>query len=118
MKDRVYSVELSLDAEDGIVTATCSCPRNQLVCHHMAALCVFGHHNLRLPMDMPCTSNAPIDTSDEEEDEVQSIEQIFPKEKKNYCAVRRLATEQEIEKFVNSLDDSVGFKWLLKPEPS
>ncbi|VEN49575.1 unnamed protein product, partial [Callosobruchus maculatus] len=36
MRDRIYKVELKLDADAEIGEATCTCPRGQYLCHHMA----------------------------------------------------------------------------------
>ncbi|CAH2000729.1 unnamed protein product [Acanthoscelides obtectus] len=56
MKKKCYTVEISYDLDDGIVSAKCSCPRGLAVCHHMAALCIHAHHNVSMT-DKTCLWN-------------------------------------------------------------
>ncbi|KAF5275329.1 hypothetical protein FQR65_LT16726 [Abscondita terminalis] len=46
MKDKIYKVEIFLDEDNTISHSTCTCPRGQLSCHHVAALGLFAHYNL------------------------------------------------------------------------
>ncbi|KAL3289332.1 hypothetical protein HHI36_022770 [Cryptolaemus montrouzieri] len=54
MRDRLYKVEIKLDTDKCIEEVSCTGPRGQLVCHHMAALSIFGYHNISVT-DITCT---------------------------------------------------------------
>ncbi|XP_030758057.1 uncharacterized protein LOC115883790 [Sitophilus oryzae] len=45
MRDRVDNVQVELN-EDSIRKSECNCPRGQYLCHHVAALCIYGHYNI------------------------------------------------------------------------
>ncbi|XP_072394135.1 uncharacterized protein [Diabrotica undecimpunctata] len=115
MKNKNYSVEVSIDYDDGIVDAKCSCPRGQVVCHHMAALCLHAHHNISIT-DKACAWNkrkaVDIET-------VTKIRDIYEPKRSNYVAVQRTANQEEIENFKEGLGHAnpTGFAWLLMPEP-
>ncbi|KAJ8965260.1 hypothetical protein NQ314_004250 [Rhamnusium bicolor] len=114
MKGRKYCVELFVDPEDGITDAKCTCPRGQVICHHMAALCIHAHHNVSVT-DKACAWNAPKSSKMEE---TKSLNEMFPPKKPNYCAVSRKATTAEVTDFKKRLNSHVvGFTWLLQAEP-
>ncbi|KAF5272814.1 hypothetical protein FQA39_LY07841 [Lamprigera yunnana] len=46
MKNRCYNIEISVDVDDGILEGKCTCPRGQVICHHIAAVCIHAHHNI------------------------------------------------------------------------
>ncbi|XP_023311480.1 uncharacterized protein LOC111692030 [Anoplophora glabripennis] len=58
MKNKSYNVEICIDLDGGIVDATCQCPRGQVICHHMAALCIHAYHNVSFT-DKACQWNIP-----------------------------------------------------------
>ncbi|KAJ8966276.1 hypothetical protein NQ314_003644 [Rhamnusium bicolor] len=114
MKGRKYCVELFVNPEDGITDAKCTCPRGQVICHHMAALCIHAHHNVSVT-DKACAWNVPKSSKMEE---TKSLNEMFPPKKPNYCAVSRKATTAEVTDFKKRLNSHVvGFTWLLQAEP-
>ncbi|KAJ8933350.1 hypothetical protein NQ314_014064 [Rhamnusium bicolor] len=90
MKGRRYNVELFVDPEDGITDAKCTCPRGQVICHHMAALCVHAHHNVSVT-DKAYAWNAPRKNSDMEK--TKSLHEMFPPKEPNYCFIWLLQAE-------------------------
>ncbi|KAF5294775.1 hypothetical protein FQA39_LY00259 [Lamprigera yunnana] len=67
-EDRTISVD------DGILEGKCTCPRGQVICHHIAAVCIHAHHNISVT-DQVCTWNAPKTTSSEG---VETLKTLFP----------------------------------------
>ncbi|KAF5286274.1 hypothetical protein FQA39_LY16338 [Lamprigera yunnana] len=57
MRDRIYKVKLLLDSDYEIKEASCNCPRGQLMCHHMAALAIYGYQNISV-IDVACSWSA------------------------------------------------------------
>lgn len=96
-----------------IEEATCVCPRGQLICHHMAALLLFGKDNVS-STDVECQWSKRVVT----EGDVEPVENLYPV--KHHRSTQRLPTDAEKHKFLSSLaayGGTVGFSWLLKPEP-
>ncbi|KAK9712546.1 SWIM zinc finger protein [Popillia japonica] len=52
-----HHMAILVDPVDGIVAGKCSCPRGQVICHHMAALCIYAHHNVSVT-DKVCSWSA------------------------------------------------------------
>ncbi|XP_057657535.1 uncharacterized protein LOC130894626 [Diorhabda carinulata] len=117
MKNRTYNVEVSIDYEDGILDATCSCPRGQAVCHHMVAVCFHAHNNVSVT-DKTCVWNQRKPTGDGEK--IVRISDLYKPKFSNYQAFSRPASTQEMADFRNELGYSnpVGFIWLFMPEQS
>ena len=53
MKDKSYSVSLTINGSGGINKATCECPRGNLVCSHMAAVAIFANKQGLSKTDLP-----------------------------------------------------------------
>lgn len=108
---------MSIDVDDGIIEGKCSCPRGLAICHHMAALCIYGHHNVSVT-DKTCVWNKPSKPS--EADTITKISDIYQPKRKIFTAVKRKATAMEITTFKNQLGTSnpVGFTWWLMPTPT
>ncbi|KAK5642077.1 hypothetical protein RI129_008244 [Pyrocoelia pectoralis] len=114
MKDKLYKVEIFLDEDNTISHSSCTCPRGQLSCHHVAALGLFAHYNLSVT-DQSCGWSAP-KVNKNNEQMVQTIDQMYPS--KEYRASKRKVTEQEINNLqeeLASFGGAVGFTWLLAP---
>ena len=134
MRDRIYSVEVSiciiligllvftisclsqvnLFKDGAIKDASCTCPRGQFLCHHVAAVCIFGHHNISVT-DIECKWAA----KKSKEEEVKTIDEIYIGKSHVSCDTK--LTEAEITNFRTRLQQfgtAVGFTWLLSPEPT
>ncbi|KAJ8932039.1 hypothetical protein NQ314_015012 [Rhamnusium bicolor] len=46
-------LQVNLFKDGAIKDASCTCPRGQYLCHHVAAVCLFGHHNISVT-DVEC----------------------------------------------------------------
>ncbi|XP_018573228.1 uncharacterized protein LOC108912481 [Anoplophora glabripennis] len=115
MKKRTYTVEVSIDLKEQVVISnSCTCPRGQVVCHHLAALLYYAHYNIsstdiqRQWGTTAANLNAEVP--------VHTIEELYDC-KQQYVAVCNKITTSEIEDFRQILGQTnVGFSWLLKPE--
>ncbi|KAG5864637.1 hypothetical protein JTB14_023426 [Gonioctena quinquepunctata] len=97
-----------------IESADCTCPRGQFMCHHMAALAIFGHYNVSVT-DKACTWSSKKEAPSTSE--VKRITQLYPT--KVHRSTERDLTVQEIEGFKDKLkmfDGAVGFTWLFSSE--
>uniref|UniRef100_V5GT43 YqaJ viral recombinase domain-containing protein n=1 Tax=Anoplophora glabripennis TaxID=217634 RepID=V5GT43_ANOGL len=80
----------------------------------MAALCIHAYHNVSV-IDKACQWNIPKQAGGADH---KALKDIFPPKKADFCAVKRVATAEEIKNFqVNLYGNIVGFSWLLQPEP-
>ncbi|KAJ8955921.1 hypothetical protein NQ314_006827 [Rhamnusium bicolor] len=114
MRDRIYNVEVNLFKDGAIKDASCTCHRGQYLCHHVAAVCLFGHHNISVT-DVECRWAA----KKSKEEEVKIIDVIYMGKGHVSCDTR--LTEAEITNFHTTLQQygtAVGFTWLLGPEPT
>lgn len=111
-----FLFQISIDSDDGIMEVHCSCPRGQAVCHHMAALCIYAHHNISIT-DKACSWNRQKPSVT---DSVTRISDLYPSKQPDYVAVQRTSTTAEVEQFRKDLGhaNTVGFTWYLRPEPS
>lgn len=83
----------------------------------MAAVCLFAHYNIKI-MDKPRSRKAPKQNEEnEDEQDVKTIDQLYPPKKPGYSATGRQLTQDEINNFLSKLPPC-GFTWLLQPEPS
>ena len=53
MKDRCYSVAITVDGEGGILDASCDCPRGSWLCSHMAATAIYANKKGLSKTDLP-----------------------------------------------------------------
>ena len=64
MKDKCYSVSLTIDGSGGIKQATCQCPRGKWICSHIAAASVYvnkkGFSKTDLPNSWIARSKKPL----------------------------------------------------------
>ncbi|KAG5866625.1 hypothetical protein JTB14_035102 [Gonioctena quinquepunctata] len=59
VKSMVFDREVSINVDnDTILDVSCTCPRGLVKCHHIAALCIYGHHNVSVT-DQACRWSAP-----------------------------------------------------------
>ncbi|KAJ8954526.1 hypothetical protein NQ318_000758 [Aromia moschata] len=111
MKKRIYNVEVSVDLKNQVVTSShCSCPRGQVVCHHLAALLYYAHYNIS-STDVQrqwgtTASKISID------DPIETIDEIYHF-KQSYTAISGEISSSKIEDFKKNLGQTnVGFSWL------
>ncbi|KAJ8972176.1 hypothetical protein NQ314_000306 [Rhamnusium bicolor] len=107
-------LQVNLFKDGAIKDASCTCPRGQYLCHHVAAVCLFGHHNISVT-DVECRWAA----KKSKEEEVKTIDEIYMGKGHVSCDTR--LTEAEITNFCTTLQQygtAVGFTWLLGPEPT
>nr|CAI5839161.1 unnamed protein product [Callosobruchus analis] len=97
MKKRNYTVEISYYFDDGIVAAKCTCPRGQVICHHMAAPSIHAHHNVSVT-NKTCIWNKRKTSYAEQ---VTKIKDIYKPKRLGYTATQRKATSSEIDAFKN-----------------
>ncbi|XP_065191124.1 uncharacterized protein LOC135822310 [Sycon ciliatum] len=112
MKDKRYDVEIELGSEGGVVRASCTCPKGQGRCHHMAAALVYANKNVS-STDRECSWTVRKGTS-----ETKTVDGIFPKSKP-FCAISRPVDNEDRAWFhhqLGTLDRWKGFRWLLDPE--
>ncbi|KAJ8928938.1 hypothetical protein NQ314_018437 [Rhamnusium bicolor] len=83
---------VNLFKDGAIKDASCTCPRGQYLCHHVAAVCLFGHHNISVT-DVECRWAA----KKSKKEEVKTIDEIY---------------------MGKVYGTAVGFTWLLGPEPT
>ncbi|KAF5293941.1 hypothetical protein FQR65_LT20047 [Abscondita terminalis] len=74
MRDKEYKVEVNFSPEWSIGSATCSCPRGQLVCHHMAAVILFCRYNVSVT-DKSCLLQS---LKKVKGDEIKTVAELFP----------------------------------------
>ncbi|XP_072399202.1 uncharacterized protein [Diabrotica undecimpunctata] len=113
MRDRIYMVEIKLDSDRDIEEVTCTCPRGQLMCHHMVALLVFAYHNVSVT-DVACswTSKKPPTCG-----KVKTIDKLYGGK-----AYQPISGPINIDTFdrqdnLGSFENVVGCTWLLQKEP-
>lgn len=111
MKNNKYKVKMMLN-DSSIVEAECTCPRGQVVCHHIAALALYTHYNLS-STDKSCSWNVRKSNTC---DEVKTISQIYG----GFDSPSTIISDEDFSTFKHTLDNlstPVGFSWLLRPEP-
>ncbi|KAF5302631.1 hypothetical protein FQR65_LT19095 [Abscondita terminalis] len=97
MRDKEYKVEVNFSPEWSIGSATCSCPRGQLVCHHMAAVILFCRYNVSVT-DKSCSWQVMKKVKG---DEIKTVAELFPP--KTHRSTPRDLTNEEIVQFRNKL---------------
>ncbi|KAI4465378.1 receptor-type tyrosine-protein phosphatase [Holotrichia oblita] len=96
MKNRTYNVEITLDVDGQIKEGSCTYPRGQFVCHHMAATCLYGHEQISVT-DVQCqwTVRRSIDRV------TQTVEASL--NVKRHRSADRNLTDEEIKEFHEKL---------------
>ncbi|KAK4882534.1 hypothetical protein RN001_005853 [Aquatica leii] len=114
MKKRIYKVEAYIHLTEGIISTSCTCPRGQAICHHMAALLYYAHDNIS------STDKArewgPTQSKKGDAENTLSIDQLYPRVE--FTAMVEEMENSKIETFRRRLGNTnvVGFSWYLKPE--
>ncbi|KAK4882466.1 hypothetical protein RN001_005785 [Aquatica leii] len=113
VKNRTYNVEMLLDVNEGILEGTCTCPRGQVLCHHMAAVCFHAHYNISVT-DIACAWSAPRPSTSED---VRKLKDMFP-EKKIYNPLKKNISSESIDNFKKEVSSlMIGYSWLLRETP-
>ncbi|KAL1506816.1 hypothetical protein ABEB36_006107 [Hypothenemus hampei] len=116
MKKTIYTVEVSIDLkEQAILSATCTCPRGQALCHHIAALLYYTHYNVS-STDVEQKWTIKAGSSSEI---VKVIEELYGCGENKFMAMSGDISTEKIEEFKKNLGQTnvVGFSWLLKSNP-
>ncbi|KAF0699303.1 YqaJ domain-containing protein [Aphis craccivora] len=111
MKSIQYKVKVFLN--DGVIyECMCTCPRGLTICHHMATISLFAHHN--------CSSTDSIFSWNVRNSNVENTKTIIDL----YPACPYKATislpnknQNNFKKALEQLGTPIGMSWLLKPEP-
>ena len=122
MKDKSYSVTLTIDGDGGILMGNCECPRGNWICSHMAATAIYVNKKGMSKTDLPNTwlakpkKVAKLGT--------KTLAEFFPHPKPGYKACSREITTEDRDYFCEKLTaasksgDCLPLQWILGPEPS
>lgn len=105
-----------MDNELNFQEASCTCPRGQYLCHHMAALCLYAHYNVS-STQVTCRWNSRQNPTDA----VITSQELYKALKPDYKATKRSVGEEDLQWLADKLNNyggAVGFTWLLKTEIS
>uniref|UniRef100_A0A6P7HAT4 Uncharacterized protein LOC114346409 n=1 Tax=Diabrotica virgifera virgifera TaxID=50390 RepID=A0A6P7HAT4_DIAVI len=112
MKDRVYKVEIKLDSDHEVEEATCTCPRGQLICHHMAALLIYAFFNVSVT-DVACSWGIKKQPTC---DRVETIDEKYGAQAPHQ-SIRGLITREPFDKArdtFGSYENVVACRFLLR----
>ena len=92
MKDKSYSVKLTLDGNGGVVEEECECPRGNWICSHMAATAIYIYIHKRgmSKTDLPNAWIAKPKKAAKCESRI--FANLFPSPRPEYKATRRAVT--------------------------
>ena len=116
MKDKCYSVSLTIDGSGGIKQATCQCPRGKWICSHMAAASVYVNKKGFSKTDL---SNSWIAHPKKlANQEVKTISDLFPHPRPHYKATSRKVDESDKQFLFEKLSGSAAcpMQWRIGPE--
>ena len=93
MKDKRYSVSMTIDRCGGIKQATCQCPRGKWIRSHMAAAYVYVNKKGFSKTDLPNSSIArPKKAANYEE---KTISDFFPHQRPHFKGISRNVEESD-----------------------
>ncbi|XP_054720593.1 uncharacterized protein LOC129230217 [Uloborus diversus] len=99
-----------------ILDAACTCPRGKGLCHHMAALLIYGHHNMSVT-DVHC---GWIKTAAKAAQTTKTVADLFPRASPSPLQSsedQKIAAAKEVRDELARNEEIVSFSWLLKDEP-
>ena len=118
MKDKSYSLSLTVTGDGGISSAVCQCPRGNWICSHMAAAAIYVKEKGLSKTDLPNSwiskpkKAAKIDS--------KTFADFFPHPKPENQATTRMVTQQDKEFFHERLVEAntdCPLQWMSGPEP-
>ena len=117
MKDKSYSVSLTLDGSGGIKDAYCDCPRGKWICSHMAAVSLYANKKGLSKTDLPNSWIARPKKAAKQN--VKTLSNLFPQSKPEYRATARKVEARDKEMLFESLKKSTPcpLLWIVGPEP-
>ncbi|XP_065068318.1 uncharacterized protein LOC135693705 [Rhopilema esculentum] len=117
MKDKSYSVSLTIDGSGGIKQAICECPRGKWICSHMAAASIYVNKKGFSKTDLPNSWIARPKKAAKQE--VRTISDLFPHPRPDYKAASRKVDEADKQFLFNQLSRSAAcpLQWIIGPEP-
>jgi len=96
-----------------IESMSCTCPRGQDKCHHMASFAFYCHYNISVT-DQQCKWSKPKSMAVAI---TETVEEVYPST--SFRATRRDLSAEERSEFNNKISNCrLGFSWLLRPEAS
>jgi len=95
-----------------ICDSMCTCPRGLMICHHMAAVSLFAHHNCS-STDTICSWNV----RNSNLENTKTISDLFLLVHIKLQFVYLTKTKSNFKKALEQLGTPIGMSWLLKPEP-
>jgi len=100
MKDKSYSVSMTIDGCGGIKQVTCQCPRGKWICSHMAAASVYVHKKGFSKTDLPNSWIAhPKKAAKQEE---KTISDFFPHQRPHFKGISRNVEESDKKFYLRS----------------
>ena len=118
MKEKSYSVSLTIDGSGGINKATCECPRGNWICSHMAAVAIFANKQRLSKTDLPNSWIARPKKAAKQDQ--RTVSDLFPHPRPNYRTTSRGVSQEDRQFLYNELsraDSPCPFKWIVGPEP-
>ena len=121
MKDKSYSVKLTLDGDGGIAKGECECPRGNWICSHMAATAIYTNKKGMSKTDLPNTWIAKPKKAARYDS--KTFGDLFPAPRPEYKATRRAVTTSDRELFYDQLSAlslegiQCPMQWIVGPEP-
>ena len=117
MKEKSYSVSLTIDGSGGIKQATCDCPRGKWICSHMAAASVYVNKKGFSKTDLPKSWIARPKKAAKQA--VKAISDFFPHQRPHFKGTSRKVDESDKQFLFEKLSESAAcpMQWFIGPEP-
>lgn len=118
MKDKTYSVTVTVDGMGGISGATCECPRGKWVCSHMAAVAIYANKHGLSKTDLPNSwIHHPKKATKEN---LKPFHDIFPPTKQQYSALPRKVNAEDrlfLQEQLLHTNVRCPMMWITGPDP-
>ncbi|KAL5238862.1 hypothetical protein ACI65C_006272 [Semiaphis heraclei] len=113
MKNKLYDVKIFFKNKT-IDQASCTCPTGQTKCHHiMVSLLLHGHKNISVT-DVSCSWSKK---SVQANEDVSTIDDLYANNFKAVTDTRNVDFKALCLSKLLAEQQTVGFTWLLSPEP-
>ena len=121
MKDKSYTVALTVTGDGDILKGHCECPRGNWICSHNAATAIYANKNGISKTDLPNSWTAKPKKAAKVE--VKKFKDFFPTPKPKYKAISRPVTQADRHFLHSSLSElsmegiHCPMQWITGPEP-
>ncbi|XP_060865506.1 uncharacterized protein LOC132941457 [Metopolophium dirhodum] len=112
MKNRLYDVKIFFKNKI-IEQASCTCSTGQTKCHHMVSLLLHGHKNISVT-DISCSWSKK---SVQANVEVCTIDDLYTNNFKAVTDTQNIDFKTLCLSKLLAVQQTIGFAWLLSPEP-